>query len=116
MKSFKKWINEEMSPSDTMGEPKGPKPGMQDKVATNLVNRNISKNPNFLPQMANAGNDPQRLDLISQQASGIIKQNPTAVKAADIQPDLINQKLAGVAGLDVKRFFLKKMKKKMGKK
>lgn len=111
MLSFKKWFAENITtpnPAKTMGQPVGPKPLQQDKVATGLVNKDMAKNPNFLPQIAGARDSKQQLGMIAQQAAGIIKQNSSPIKAAGIQPDLLNQKIGDIAGLDVKRMFLRK--------
>lgn len=110
MKKFKTWLEENIAQGkpSMMGQPKGPAPMAQDQMATNLVNQSLTRKPQFLSNLAKTNGNAQKLSLIGQQTGDIIRQNPTAVKSTGISADLLNQKVADLAGINLNQAFMSK--------
>ena len=106
---MKTWLEftAQMQNQNTFGQSKNPDFSPQNRVATDLVNRNLS--PNFLSQISMTTNNPQKLNLMSKQAGQIAKNNLSQIGSQNITPDFLNQKVADAAGLNIKDLLQKRL-------
>lgn len=117
MKTFKQWIEDVSTEAPEVGEPRGANPKVTQKAANDVVNSALAKNPSFPTSVASAPNPTAKAKTIGDFTSDVLKNNKTAIKSAEINPDLISRTASDAVGFNYKGLFDKKgMKKRMKKK